>query len=85
MERTGNIRYGESQPCTTARWNPNNFGPMPESQHYMQPPSMVTRHLLSHVEQNNKSRNGVFETTGGSNSQNTESSEQEELDLELKL
>ncbi|XP_021865850.2 protein SPEAR3-like [Spinacia oleracea] len=86
MERTGNIRFTESQSCNTARWNPNsNARVSRESQPYTpQPAGMVTRHLLSHVEQQNRENNSIESIE--SSSQNTdESNENEELDLELKL
>ncbi|KMT03136.1 hypothetical protein BVRB_8g196920 [Beta vulgaris subsp. vulgaris] len=85
MERTSNIRYHEHQSINTARWNPNNnFRGMPETQPYTQQSGMVTRHLLSHVEQQNNRRNNLFESRSSS-CQNLDSSENEELDLELKL
>ncbi|XP_074271794.1 protein SPEAR1-like [Silene latifolia] len=117
MERTCSIRFGESHPPMTTRyelyyiriyddktdslgnnkslshlfkllpWNSNNNVPviMAENQQYMQPQGLVTRHLLSHVEENTI-RHNLFESNG-SCSQNLESSSsgKEEPDLELKL
>ncbi|KAI4350829.1 hypothetical protein L6164_005240 [Bauhinia variegata] len=80
-ERT-NIRYGDShQPTNTARWeNPNAIF---ESQSSVQP--STTRPFLNlydsqHVDAN-KQRSGSV----GSSSQNSESSDTQELDLELRL
>ncbi|KAK9715364.1 hypothetical protein RND81_06G160000 [Saponaria officinalis] len=52
MERTCNIRFGESHPSMTTRWNPNGDIVMAteNNNQYIQPQGLVTRHLLSHVE-----------------------------------
>lgn len=82
MDRS-NIRYGDSQPSTTARWNPSS-GTM-ETQQYSQ--LNMTRHLLNlEVEDSfQKKRKKDRSDSMGSSSQNSESSDTQELDLELRL
>ncbi|KAJ9167844.1 hypothetical protein P3X46_019435 [Hevea brasiliensis] len=81
-ERT-NIRYGDSQPSTGASWNPGNS--FLEAQHFAQGGS--TRHLLNlqvedtHPKKSKKHRSDSM----GSSSQNSESSDNQEPDLELRL
>jgi hypothetical protein len=70
-ERT-TIRYGDSQPHRAPSWNPS-YGIL-ESQHFVEP--NTTRHFL-HEDQRNISL--------GSGIQNFETSEANELDLELRL
>ncbi|XP_010438376.1 PREDICTED: protein SPEAR3 [Camelina sativa] len=70
-ERT-TIRYGDSQPHVAPSWNPS-YGIL-ESQHFVEP--NTTRHFL-HEDPRNKSL--------GSGIQDFESSEANELDLELRL
>ncbi|KAA8523140.1 hypothetical protein F0562_009563 [Nyssa sinensis] len=78
-----NITYGDSQPNTTARWNPSNN--MLETQHFAQQ-SMSTRHLLNlQVEDSQKKRKKDRCASMGSSSQNSDSSDTQELDLELRL
>ncbi|OAY27269.1 protein SPEAR3 [Manihot esculenta] len=76
-----NIRYGDSQPSTGASWHPgNNFY---EAPHFAQGGS--TRHLLNlQVEDPNKSKKHRSDSMGSS-SQNSESSDNQEPDLELRL
>ncbi|XP_074283624.1 protein SPEAR3-like [Silene latifolia] len=91
MQTTGNIKFGESHPSITNRWNPtnhmvampenNHMVAMPENNQYIQPQGLVTRHLLSHVEQNNGRNNSLQSNVSSSRSR----TEDEELDLELKL
>ncbi|KAL9224517.1 hypothetical protein vseg_000542 [Gypsophila vaccaria] len=86
MERTCNIRFGESHPSMTTRWNPNGNVVMVSSENnqYIQSQGLVTRHLLSDVEQNN--RMDDLHEPSGSGSQNSElSCENEDINLELKL
>ncbi|XP_024028628.1 protein SPEAR1 isoform X2 [Morus notabilis] len=78
-ERT-NIRYGDSQPTTTTS------NAMLETQYIAQP--NMTRHLLNlhtedsqHTSQKHRSTNSL----GSSSTQNSESSDTQELDLELRL
>ncbi|PON62271.1 hypothetical protein PanWU01x14_139710 [Parasponia andersonii] len=83
-ERTNIRSYGDSQPTTTARWDPSNG--MLETQ-YMTQPNM-TRHLLNpHVEDSQHMSKGQKHRSNsmGSSSQNSESSDTQELDLELRL
>ncbi|KAK9697708.1 hypothetical protein RND81_08G055100 [Saponaria officinalis] len=86
MGKTSNNKFGESQPFMTTRWNPNNNNvvTMPENNQYIQPQGLVTRHLLSHVEQNNK-RNNLLESRGSSSRNPMPIIDNEELDLELRL
>ncbi|XP_030487987.2 protein SPEAR3 [Cannabis sativa] len=79
-----NIRYGDSQPTTTARWDPING--MLETQYTPQP--SMTRHLLNlHVEESHQhtSNNQKHRSNSLGSSQNSESSDTQELDLELRL
>ncbi|XP_059635914.1 protein SPEAR1-like [Cornus florida] len=83
-ERT-NVRYGDSQPSTTARWdNPGN-GNL-EIQHFAQP--SMTRHLLMNLQVEDSlddKRKKDRSNSMGSSSQNSGSSDNQELDLELRL
>ncbi|KAE7998710.1 hypothetical protein FH972_003223 [Carpinus fangiana] len=81
-ERT-NIRYGDSQPSATARWDPSS--PPLEAQHFAQP--SMTRHLLNlHIEDSeDKNSKKLRSNSMGSSSQNSESSDNQEPDLELRL
>ncbi|OMO82646.1 hypothetical protein CCACVL1_11853 [Corchorus capsularis] len=77
-----NIRYGDSQPSTTASWNPSSG--ILEAQYFAQPANM-TRQLL-HVEDSQPIRSKKHRSSSlGSSSQNSESSDTQELDLELRL
>ncbi|XP_010526454.1 PREDICTED: protein SPEAR1 [Tarenaya hassleriana] len=71
------MRYSDSQPHAPASWNPN-YGDL-DSQHFAQP--NITRHFLpedpSSITRRSKSM--------GSSSQNSGSSDKQELDLELRL
>ncbi|RDX97340.1 Protein SPEAR1, partial [Mucuna pruriens] len=77
--QTTNIRYGGSQQTNTARWEAANV--ILESQSYA--PSNITRPFLNlNDSQDIKGhRNGSV----GSSSHNSESSDTQELDLELRL
>ncbi|XP_015898445.1 protein SPEAR3 [Ziziphus jujuba] len=79
-----NIRYGDSQPTSTARWDPSNA--YTEAQQYVQQPNM-TRHLLNlHVEDSQHMKGKKHRSNSmGSSSQNSETSDTQELDLELRL
>ncbi|XWS69916.1 hypothetical protein CRYUN_Cryun03dG0004400 [Craigia yunnanensis] len=83
-DQRANIRHGDSQPSTTASWNPGSG--ILDSQYFAQP--NMTRQLLNvHVvegsqpKKSKKHRNNSL----GSSSQNSESSDTQELDLELRL
>ncbi|KDP33709.1 hypothetical protein JCGZ_07280 [Jatropha curcas] len=79
-ERT-NMIYGDSQPSTAASWNPGSFI---DAQHFAQQGS--TRHLLNlQVEDAQKKSKKHRSDSMGSSSQNSESSDTQELDLELRL
>uniref|UniRef100_A0A2N9H1V9 Uncharacterized protein n=1 Tax=Fagus sylvatica TaxID=28930 RepID=A0A2N9H1V9_FAGSY len=81
-ERT-NIRYGDSLPATTARWDPSNA--TLETQHFEQ--SSMTRHLLNLQVEDSQHINSKKHRSNsrGSSSQNSESSDNHDLDLELRL
>ncbi|XP_062087033.1 protein SPEAR1 [Humulus lupulus] len=77
-----NIRYGDSQPTTTARWDPSNG--MLETQYTAQP--SMTRHLLNlDVEESQRTSKSQKHRSNSLGSQNSESSDTQELDLELRL
>ncbi|KAI5556915.1 hypothetical protein BDE02_18G066500 [Populus trichocarpa] len=78
-----NIRYGDSQPSTTASWNSGHG--IHEAQHYAQPNS--TRHLLPLQAEDTppKKSKKHRSSSRGSSSQNSEASDTQELDLELRL
>ncbi|PSS20857.1 hypothetical protein CEY00_Acc09896 [Actinidia chinensis var. chinensis] len=80
-ERT-NIRIADYQPSTISRQNPSTG--MLERQHFAQP--SMTRHFLNqHVEgQKNRKKDRGGDSVG-SGSQNSETSDTQELDLELRL
>ncbi|KAG7021293.1 Protein SPEAR3, partial [Cucurbita argyrosperma subsp. argyrosperma] len=81
----GSFRYGDSQPTTTSiRWNMSNT--TLETQHFGEP--NMTGHLsnprvLDSMYKNMNTKYGSDSI--GSSSQNSESSESHELDLELRL
>ncbi|XP_038889470.1 protein SPEAR1-like [Benincasa hispida] len=81
----GSLRYGDSQPTTSSfRWDPSNT--FLETQHFGQP--NMTGHLFNpHVQDSiHKNMNTKYGSDSmGSSSQNSESSETRELDLELRL
>ncbi|CAK9326652.1 unnamed protein product [Citrullus colocynthis] len=82
----GSFRYGDSQPTTTSslRWDPSNT--FLETQHFGQP--NMTDHLFNpHVQDSiHKNMNSKYGGDSmGLSSQNSESSETQELDLELRL
>ncbi|XP_062149374.1 protein SPEAR3 [Alnus glutinosa] len=80
-----NLRYGDSQPTATARWDPSST-PTLETQHFGQP--SMTRHLLNlHIEDSEGDKNSkkLRSNSMGSSSQNSESSDNQEPDLELRL
>ncbi|KAL0015541.1 hypothetical protein SO802_002610 [Lithocarpus litseifolius] len=81
-ERT-NIRYGDSLPATTARWDPSSA--TLETQHFEQP--SMTRHLLNLPVEDSQHINSKKHRSNsrGSSSQNSDSSDNQELDLELRL
>ncbi|KAJ4839887.1 hypothetical protein Tsubulata_003195 [Turnera subulata] len=82
-ERT-TIRYGDSQPYSATSWHPGNS--MFDTQHFAQ--SSSTRHLLNlQVEdtQHKTSKKHRSSNSVGSSSQNSESNDSQELDLELRL
>ncbi|KAK8660580.1 hypothetical protein V6N13_051502 [Hibiscus sabdariffa] len=72
-----NIRYGD----TAASWNPRSG--ILDSQHFAQP--NMTRQLLNVEDVQPKNSKKHRSSSLGSSSQNSESSETQELDLELRL
>ncbi|XP_058075610.1 protein SPEAR1-like [Magnolia sinica] len=81
---TTDIRYGDSQSSgSTARWNPNNS--FIQAQHAAQ--STITRHFLRLPTEDSmqKKRRHDRCDSMGSSSQNSDSSDTQELDLDLKL
>ncbi|OAY53795.1 protein SPEAR3 [Manihot esculenta] len=78
-----NIRYGDTQPPTGANWNSGNS--FMEAQNFSQPGS--TRHLLNlQIEDTQPKKSKKHRSNSiGSSSQNSESSDNQEPDLELKL
>ncbi|XVF49142.1 hypothetical protein PTKIN_Ptkin03bG0244600 [Pterospermum kingtungense] len=85
-DQRANIRYGDSQPSTTttSSWNPGTSGIL-DSQHFAQP--NMTRQLLNlHVEDSQPKKSKKHRSSSlESSSQNSESSDTQELDLELRL
>ncbi|GMJ07414.1 TCP Interactor containing EAR motif protein 2 [Hibiscus trionum] len=81
-DQRASFRYGDSQPSTTASWNPSSG--ILENQHFAQP--NMTRQLLNlNVEDSHSRRKKHRSSSLGSSSQNSESSDTQELDLELRL
>ncbi|XP_039000728.1 protein SPEAR3-like [Hibiscus syriacus] len=81
-DQRANFSYGDSQPSTTASWNPSSG--ILESQHFTQP--NMTRQLLNPHVEDSHSRSKIHRSKSlGSSSQNSESSDTQELDLELRL
>ncbi|XP_022731709.1 protein SPEAR3-like [Durio zibethinus] len=83
-DQRANIRYGDSQLITTASSRNSGSGIL-ESQHFAQP--NMTRQLLDlHVEDSQPTKSKKHRSNSlGSGSQNSESSDTQELDLELRL
>ncbi|KAJ8751048.1 hypothetical protein K2173_016229 [Erythroxylum novogranatense] len=81
-ERT-NIGYGDSLASTAASWNQSNS--FLENQHFAQP--STARHVLNPPYEDSKQKKNrkKFSDSRGSSSQNSESSDGQELDLELRL
>ncbi|KAE8718804.1 TMEM protein [Hibiscus syriacus] len=77
-DQRANISYGDSQPSTAASWNPRSG--ILDSHHYAQP--NMTRQLLNVEPKRSKKHRS---SSLGSSSQNSETSETQELDLELRL
>ncbi|XAR67027.1 hypothetical protein NMG60_11013439 [Bertholletia excelsa] len=75
-----NIRYGDSQPSSIARWNPDSG--MLENQHYAQP--NTTRPFLN-LQYEDSMQNRRSTGREGSGSQSSETNDSQELDLELRL
>ncbi|XP_022756454.1 protein SPEAR1-like [Durio zibethinus] len=82
-DQRANIRYGDSQPSTTASWNPGSG--ILDCQHFAQP--NMTRQLLNpHVEDSQTKKSKTHRSNSlGSSGQSSESSDTQELDLELRL
>ncbi|XP_014508490.1 protein SPEAR3 [Vigna radiata var. radiata] len=76
-----NIRYGDSQQTNTARWETANA--IFESQYSA--PSNVTRSFINLNDPLNVDTRNLRNGSVGSSSQNSESSDSQELDLELRL
>ncbi|CAI0390161.1 unnamed protein product [Linum tenue] len=80
-ERTNNIGYGvDSQPSTIPSWNLGSYES--HHQHSLQPGA--ARHLFNLHETTSRSKKHRSDSIGSS-SQNSESSDSQELDLELRL
>ncbi|GMI81264.1 TCP Interactor containing EAR motif protein 2 [Hibiscus trionum] len=79
-ETRPNIRYGDFQPSTTSSWNPGK-GILDSTRNFAQPNQ--TRQLLNlhHAEDSPPKRSNLL----GYSSQNSVSSDTQELDLELRL
>ncbi|KAL4303720.1 hypothetical protein GQ457_10G000600 [Hibiscus cannabinus] len=77
-DQRANISYGDSQPSTAASWNQGSG--ILDSQHYAQP-NMARQLLNAETKKSKKHRSSSL----GSSSHNSESSETQELDLELRL
>ncbi|KAI7989134.1 Protein SPEAR1 [Camellia lanceoleosa] len=78
-----NMGYADSHPRTTTRWNPGND--MLVTQQFAQP--SMDRHFLNQQVENslqNKRKKDRSDSIG-SGSQNSETSDTQELDLELRL
>ncbi|KAJ8768667.1 hypothetical protein K2173_023571 [Erythroxylum novogranatense] len=78
-----NIRYGDSLASTAASWNPrSNYL---EREHFAQP--RADRHILNSLVEDSKQKKNkkLYTDYGGSRCQNSESSDSQELDLELRL
>ncbi|XP_021865849.1 protein SPEAR3 [Spinacia oleracea] len=71
-----NLRYQDSQPSTATRWNPNGIL---ESSNYTQ-----LGDRIGYFEDSRHQRIDFLKSMGSSN-QNSESCEQDEVDLELRL
>ncbi|XVE54235.1 hypothetical protein DITRI_Ditri03aG0064100 [Diplodiscus trichospermus] len=82
-DQRANIRYGDSQPSTTASWNPGSG--ILDIQNFAQP--NMTRELLNrHVEDSQPKNSKKHRSKSlGSGGQNSETSDTQELDLELRL
>ncbi|KAJ7973822.1 protein SPEAR1-like [Quillaja saponaria] len=81
-ERTS-IRYGgeHTQSTNTARWAAGNA--VVEAQPFVQP--SMTRHLLNLHDSQHENTKKHRSNSMGSSSQNSDSSDNQELDLELRL
>ncbi|KAK8654669.1 hypothetical protein V6N13_107276 [Hibiscus sabdariffa] len=77
-DQRANISYGDSQPSTAASWNQGSS--ILDSQQYAQP-NMARQLLNVEPKRSKKHRSSSL----GSSSHNSESSEAQELDLELRL
>ncbi|XP_038878298.1 protein SPEAR3-like [Benincasa hispida] len=78
-----NLRDGDSQYSTAARWDPNNNGGILESQHYAQP--NMTCYLENPQAEWTQSRRSKRQERSGNMGQNSEACESQDLDLELRL
>ncbi|KAL2479809.1 hypothetical protein Adt_32775 [Abeliophyllum distichum] len=76
------IRYEDSQPSSAARWHPGNA--VSGTQHFSQP--SATKHFFNpEIEKSlNRKKKGRSDSMGSS-SQNSETSDTQEIDLELRL
>ncbi|KAE8712562.1 TMEM protein [Hibiscus syriacus] len=80
-DQRANISFGDSQPSTAASWNPCSG--ILDSHHYAQP--NMTRQLLNVEDLQPKRSKKHRSSSLGSSSQNSETSETQELELELRL
>ncbi|GFP94746.1 hypothetical protein PHJA_001619000 [Phtheirospermum japonicum] len=71
-----NIRYGDTQSNSIARWNPSGMG----TQHFMEP--IMTRPFFEPIVEGSSQKQNKMDWNGG---QVPDSSSSEEIDLELRL
>ncbi|KAL9242337.1 hypothetical protein vseg_016349 [Gypsophila vaccaria] len=86
MQTSSNIKFGESQPSMTTRWNTNNNNNIAatENNQFIQRQGIVTRHFLDNVERKDE-RGNLFKLRESSSYMLESSDDNEGLDLELKL
>ncbi|KAG6587980.1 Protein SPEAR1, partial [Cucurbita argyrosperma subsp. argyrosperma] len=77
-----NLRDGDSQYSTAARWDPSNGGIL-EAQHFAQP--NMPSYLQNPQAEWTQTRRSKRQERSGRMSQNSEACESQELDLELRL
>ncbi|XP_058213779.1 protein SPEAR3-like [Rhododendron vialii] len=77
-------RYGDSQPSTTPRWKPTSYGIL-DTQQSAQP--SIARHFLNPQAEDlvQKRRNKGWSDSIDASSQNSQTIDDQELDLELRL
>ncbi|KAJ8424701.1 hypothetical protein Cgig2_018508 [Carnegiea gigantea] len=83
-DERANLRYPDSPPCSAPRWNPNSSISVHNSSLHTQAEGMASSHHFNHFEDSCSKRFDLLKPMGSS-SQNSDSSDHEELDLELRL